>query len=93
MNGGEFHHHWIGPMGRFLRGAVMSPFGPGRIGMLNSQPNEADLRELATLLDAGTIRPVVTRVCPLPELPAAIADVALGHAGGKIVAGLGGRGR
>lgn len=93
MNGGEFHHRWIGPMGRFIRGAVMSPFGPGRIGTFYSRPDEADLRELAALLDAGTIRPVVTRVCPLPELPAAIADVALGHAGGKIVAGLDGRGR
>nr|MDT0662753.1 NAD(P)-dependent alcohol dehydrogenase [Micromonospora sp. DSM 115978] len=58
--------------------------GPRMVGMLtrNSVP---DLDELASLLAAGRLTPVVERTCSLPELPDALRLVGAGHARGKIV--------
>ncbi len=85
MNGGEFGHVWVGPMGRFIRGALMSRFGPGRITNFLSLPNQADLQTLKELLESGKVKPVVGRACSLADVPAAIAEVAGGHPLGKIV--------
>jgi len=43
------------------------------------------LREIATLLDSGVIRPVVDRVFPFEQTQAAIAYVETGRAKGKVV--------
>jgi NADPH:quinone reductase-like Zn-dependent oxidoreductase len=85
MNGGEFDHHWIGPMGRFLRWTLISPFGRGRIATFLSLPNQADLLALKELIEAGKAKPVIGRTFALAEAPAAIAAVAAGHSTGKVV--------
>ena len=43
------------------------------------------LREIAKLIDAGAIRPVVDKVFPLAKTPEALAYVETGRAKGKVV--------
>lgn len=45
----------------------------------------AQLRQLAELIDAGHIRPVVDRVFPFHEVNEAMAYVETGRAKGKVV--------
>ncbi len=45
----------------------------------------AQLKTLAALYDAGTLRPVLDRTFPFAETPRAIAYVEQGHAKGKVV--------
>lgn len=49
------------------------------------QPSGAQLAEIATLVDAGVIRPVVDRVFPFESTEEALAYVAGGRARGKVV--------
>jgi len=49
------------------------------------QPSGAQLAEIATLVDAGVIRPVVDRVFPFESTEKALAYVAGGRARGKVV--------
>lgn len=43
------------------------------------------LREIAKLIDAGIIRPVVDKVFPFEQTPEALAYVETGRAKGKVV--------
>lgn len=47
--------------------------------------NQADLRVLTQMLEAGTLAPVVDRRYPLHEVPAAVRALAGGHSRGKAV--------
>jgi NADPH:quinone reductase-like Zn-dependent oxidoreductase len=47
--------------------------------------NGSQLREIARLVEAGAIRPVIDRVFPFAETPEALAYVAAGRAKGKVV--------
>lgn len=47
--------------------------------------NGGQLREIATLIDSGAIRPVVDRIFPFDETQEAIAYVETGRAKGKVV--------
>lgn len=49
----------------------------------------AQLEDLASLYDNGTLRPVLDRVYPFDDLPAAMAHVEQGRASGKVVVTLG----
>jgi len=53
-------------------------------GML-TQANPADLTEIASLIDAGTVKPVVSTVLPLAEARRAHELLEAGHTRGKIV--------
>lgn len=50
-----------------------------------AQTNPAQLRQIAALIDAGTVRPVVSTVRPLAEAAQAHAQLEAGHMRGKIV--------
>lgn len=50
-----------------------------------STPKQADLAELAALMEAGSLRPVIDRVYPLYETPAALHHIQTGHARVKVV--------
>jgi len=52
---------------------------------IEGQPNSAQLTEIAALIDAGTVKPVVSTVLPLTEAAQAHALAGSGHARGKIV--------
>lgn len=53
--------------------------------MMNMQPSAAGLSELARLLDAGTIRTLVTKTYPLSDAAAAWREAMTGHTRGKTV--------
>ncbi|TMQ31956.1 MAG: NADP-dependent oxidoreductase [Planctomycetota bacterium] len=53
--------------------------------IMRMQPWTANLEQLARLLDAGTIRTVVTKTYPLSQAREAWKDIMSGHTRGKIV--------
>ena len=48
-------------------------------------PDGGQLTEIAKLLDAGTIRPVIDKVFPFNQAKEALAYLERGHAKGKVV--------
>src|SRR5580765_6488708 len=52
---------------------------------ISVHPDAADLAEIARLIDAGKIKPIVTQVLPLSEAIAAQQQAATHHTRGKIV--------
>jgi NADPH:quinone reductase-like Zn-dependent oxidoreductase len=52
---------------------------------ISVHPDAADLAEIAQLIDAGKIKPMVTRVLPLSEAIAAQQQAATHHTRGKVV--------
>ena len=50
-----------------------------------TEPNGDQLREIAGLVDAGAIRPVIDSEFAFDQLPAALAYLEKGHARGKVV--------
>ncbi|MBX3092945.1 MAG: NAD(P)-dependent alcohol dehydrogenase [Cryobacterium sp.] len=74
-----------GPIGRTLQAAMWSPFvGQKLIGLLALE-RQADLVDLAELLESGAIAPTIDRVFPLDETRDAMARLAAGSARGKLV--------
>ena len=49
------------------------------------QPSGAQLADLARLVDAGVIRPVIDKVVPFERIPEAMAYSESGRASGKII--------
>jgi NADPH:quinone reductase-like Zn-dependent oxidoreductase len=84
--GGDGGGPWTGG---FFRGLVRAPlvsmFVSQRLDWLNSKMNVEDLRAVTELIQAGKVTPVVGHTYPLGETPAAIREVATGHARGKLV--------
>jgi NADPH:quinone reductase-like Zn-dependent oxidoreductase len=52
---------------------------------ISVHPDAADLTEIARLIDAGKIKPIVTQVLPLSEAIAAQQQAATHHTRGKVV--------
>jgi NADPH:quinone reductase-like Zn-dependent oxidoreductase len=52
---------------------------------ISAHPDAADLTEIAQLIDAGKIRPIVTKVLPFTEAVAAQQQAATHHTRGKVV--------
>ena len=82
--GAEDAGKWLG-IRRQLRAAALSPFVRQKLGFFISKERSKDLEELAKLLEAGAIRPVVDRTFPLAEVPEAIRYLRDGRTRGKIV--------
>jgi NADPH:quinone reductase-like Zn-dependent oxidoreductase len=82
--GGEDAGNWLG-MRRQLSAAALSPFVRQKLGFFISKERPRDLEELSTMLETGTIRPVVERTFMLEEVPEAIRYLREGHARGKVV--------
>jgi NADPH:quinone reductase-like Zn-dependent oxidoreductase len=82
--GAEDAGDWLG-IRRQLRAAALSPFLRQKLGFFISKERRQDLEQLRTLLEAGTLSPVVDRTFPLEGVPAAIQYLRDGHARGKIV--------
>lgn len=74
-----------GPIGRILRGILLSLTPGARIRPLAAAPKAHVTRELAALAAAGRIRPVIERRYPLAEAREALAHVDAGHTVGKVV--------
>jgi NADPH:quinone reductase-like Zn-dependent oxidoreductase len=82
---GDSAGRWVGPVGRMMRGRLLSPFVSQRIASFTVTPNAADLRALRQLVEAGEVRPVIERTWPLSDAAAAIEHQEEGHTRGKIV--------
>lgn len=84
-NAGGSGGPWLGPIPRLvgtsLRGLTAKPW----LRPFLSLEKHADLLELARLVADGRLRPVVGRMYALEEAAAALAQVATGHARGKVV--------
>jgi alcohol dehydrogenase len=56
-----------------------------RYSYMFMRPDGGQLAELAHLIDAGKLKPIVDRIYPLAEAKAALAYLEAGHAKGKVV--------
>jgi NADPH:quinone reductase-like Zn-dependent oxidoreductase len=50
-----------------------------------STPNREDLEVLTSMVEEGTLRPVIEATYPMREAAAAIRHIEAGHARGKVV--------
>lgn len=67
-------------------GGAVSLFGSRPIGVFAWSPNRRhDLMTLADMTRSGEIHPIIDRVYPMEELPAALQRLANGEARGKLV--------
>ncbi len=82
--GGEGGGRWLG-MGRQVWSQIIGLASRQKFRSPLALVNEADLRILQQMLEAGTLAPVVDRRYPLSEVPTAIRALASGHSRGKAV--------
>lgn len=77
-----------------MKAVVVDGFGGPERLRLAEVPDHRVVRErtrrLASLVDSGVLRPVVSRVLPLSEAAQAHRILESGHSGGKIVLAVGG---
>ncbi|MGH2417321.1 MAG: NAD(P)-dependent alcohol dehydrogenase [Candidatus Limnocylindria bacterium] len=76
---------WIGPMVRILGAAQLSRFGTRKMLGILADPTREDLLALTELIEADKLTPVIDRIYPLAETPAAIRYLETMHARAKIV--------
>lgn len=74
-----------GPIGRILRGILLSLTPGPRIRPLAAVAKREVARELAALAAAGSIRPSIERTFAFAEAREALAHVEAGHTVGKVV--------
>jgi NADPH:quinone reductase-like Zn-dependent oxidoreductase len=82
---GAGSHKKIGPVGRIVQGVILTKVGSQRLVTFLAHRDQDDLQELAGLLEAGTIRPIIDRTYSFGEIREAIDYVEAGHARGKVV--------
>ena len=83
--GGPNKGRWIGPLGRSVRMAALSPAVSQRIVFFFlAHQNKDDLAVLRELLETGKVTPVIDRTYPLGEVAEAIRYLEEGHASGKV---------
>jgi NADPH:quinone reductase-like Zn-dependent oxidoreductase len=73
----------------FLLASRMTKAGGIRMGSVSAHHSQKDLLFLKELLESGVIIPVVDRVFPFHETPAALGYLGTGHARGKVVITIG----
>jgi NADPH:quinone reductase-like Zn-dependent oxidoreductase len=83
--GGPDDDPWIGPLWQPIKGVVLSLFVEERFIFFVSAMSRSDLSQLAELMAAGKLAPVVERTYPLAEAAAALTHVETGRARGKVV--------
>jgi NADPH:quinone reductase-like Zn-dependent oxidoreductase len=75
---------WLRPMDRFLEVLVRSRFGRQRLVGFMARIRREDLLVLRSMLEDGSIRPVIDRTYPLRETPDAIRAVEARQVTGKV---------
>ena len=85
--GGEGGDRWTGGLGRAVRAMALSPFVGQRLGTpwFLAGENSADLDELRRLIESGQVKPVVSSVVELRNVPDAMRDLVAGRVQGKVV--------
>ncbi len=85
LNGGGSPGRVIGAVGGILRAAVVNIFVRQRITFVATTWSRGDMVDIADLVEAGTLRPVIDRTYPLVDTAAGLRYVEAGHARGKVV--------
>jgi NADPH:quinone reductase-like Zn-dependent oxidoreductase len=85
LSSGDSPGRIIGPVGRIIKAALLSPFVGQTLVPLIAKPSREDLEFLRQLIEAGSVRPVIDRTYPLSEAPEAIRYLETGRARGKVV--------
>ena len=85
MVGGQSTDVWIGPLWRWIKAAVLSPFVDEELSGIMAQLNQADLELLAGMMRDGKVTPVIDRTYALAETAEAIEYLETGRARGKVV--------
>jgi NADPH:quinone reductase-like Zn-dependent oxidoreductase len=83
--GGETGGRWLGGSDRQLRAPILSLFVGQKLGSLLCSENAADLLVLTELIESGKVTPVIDRIYPLSDTPAAVQYMQEGHARGKVI--------
>ena len=83
--GGESGGKLTGGFERSLGASLVSLFSRQKFKGLVSKETYLDLEALTFLIEAGSVKPVVDRVYPLAEAPAAVSDLREGRNRGKVV--------
>jgi NADPH:quinone reductase-like Zn-dependent oxidoreductase len=81
--GGEGAGRWTG-LGRQMCALMLSPFVRQRLRWFVSKHREADLRQLAAMIEAGDLTPIVSQTYPLARSGDAMRDLVAGRASGKL---------
>ena len=84
LSSGEGGGRWMGPIGRLVSAMLLARFVSQKIGPFNAKASAEDLDTLRTMIEAGTLRPVIERTYPLSETSDAIARVETAHVSGKV---------
>lgn len=85
LSSGDSSGRWIGPVGRMIKAAVLSPFVSQRLAAFEAKGSAEDLQVLKELMESGAVKPVIERTYPLNGTPEAIRHVETGHTRGKVV--------
>ena len=85
LSSGDSDGRMIGPMDRVIKAAVLSPFVSQTLSSLNVVRSKAGLEQLASMIEAGKLTPIIDRIHPLNEVPEAIRYVEKGHTKGKVI--------
>jgi NADPH:quinone reductase-like Zn-dependent oxidoreductase len=76
---------WVGPLGRVVKARARSLFTRQTLRPFTSFAKRRDLLDLAELLEAARLTPVIDRTYPLSEAAEALRYVGAGHTRGKVV--------
>ncbi|HUN73831.1 MAG TPA: NAD(P)-dependent alcohol dehydrogenase [Steroidobacteraceae bacterium] len=83
---GEAHMGlWIEPLVSAARTLLVSKLAGQNLTPMLAELNQADMTQLAELLQRGSLTPVIDRRYPLDRMPDALRYLETGHARGKIV--------
>lgn len=93
MVGGEEGGRLIGPLGRSLRGLLLSVTGHQKFITFLAAVRAPDLEFLTGLIEAGKVKPAIDRIYPLSDTAAAIRHLEEGRARGKLVIRVAGDGQ
>jgi NADPH:quinone reductase-like Zn-dependent oxidoreductase len=78
----------VGPLGHIIGMKLRARFSRRRAIFFLAKPSAPDLVEVAALVEARTVNPVIAHRYPLSEIAAAFRYLGDGHAQGKIVVDL-----
>lgn len=84
ITGGETDGRWLGGNDRQLCAQLLSPFVGQHLGTFIASENADGLRDLTTLIESGTLTPVLDRTYPLADTAAALRHLLDGRAIGKL---------
>jgi NADPH:quinone reductase-like Zn-dependent oxidoreductase len=85
LSSGDSPGRVVGPIGRILKAALLSPFVSQTMRSLVAKPSTEDLQFVKGLIEAGRMTPVIDRTYAFNEAADAVRYVETGRARGKVV--------